>query len=196
MTTEEKLQHFYTFSMDSASREAKQILDDYRAALDAQFEAHRDVKETEASRQLTDGANEVKREINKTLSNEQLNIKRVLSQKEREIRHQIFHEVQDKLIAYKSDSPAEYLDLICRKIREAQDFAAGDEMTIYIDPEDEALVGKIKEKTGIAPAVSKESFLGGMRAVIRSKNILIDNSFASLMREARSNFTLDGGMAR
>ena len=39
----------------------------------------------------------------------------------------------------------------------------------------------------------QEEFLGGMRAVIASKHILIDNSFKTLLSEAKSNFTFDGG---
>ena len=33
MTTEEKLQHFYEVSMDTAREEATKVLDDYKAAL-------------------------------------------------------------------------------------------------------------------------------------------------------------------
>ncbi len=36
--------------------------------------------------------------------------------------------------------------------------------------------------------------MGGMRAVIRSKNILIDNSFATLLRKAKEEFVFAGGM--
>ncbi|MCI5699965.1 MAG: V-type ATP synthase subunit E [Lachnospiraceae bacterium] len=196
MTTEEKLQHFYAFSMESACREAEQMLTEYKASLDAQFETHKEAKNAEIARRLHDGANEVKREMNKTLSNEQLEIKRLLSKKNREIRHLLFLEVKDKLLDYKSAHPDEYLALICRKVNEARDFAAGDEMTIYIDPSDEKFLDRIAKRTGVIPTVSKESFLGGMRAVIRSKNILIDNSFTTLIKDAKHNFTFDGGMVQ
>lgn len=196
MTTEEKLQHFYDFSMKSADTEAKQILSEYQSTLDAQFRAHKEEKNLEAERQLKDEANKARREINKALSAEQLNIKRLISNKEREIKEQLFAEVKDKLIAYKSASPAEYLDFICTKIKEAWAFAAGDEMTIYIDPSDEALQKDIEDKTGVKTTISKEIFFGGMRAVISSKNILIDESFVTLMNEAKDNFTFDGGIGR
>lgn len=196
MTTEEKLQHFYAFSMESACREAEQILAEYQSTLDAQFAAHKESKQEEAARQLTDETNKAKREINKAISAEQLKIRRRISRKEKEIKHQLFDEVAAKLNAYKEDSAETYLELLCKKITEAKDFASGDKMTVYIDPSDATLVEPIEKETGITPAVSAESFLGGMRAVIHSKNILIDNSFSTLMQEARNNFTFYGGLGK
>ena len=40
MTTEEKLQHFYDVSMESAREEAQKALEEYRRALDDMFEEH------------------------------------------------------------------------------------------------------------------------------------------------------------
>lgn len=194
MTTEEKLQHFYAFSIESASREARQILTEYQSALDTQFAAHKESKQEEAARQLTDETNKAKREINKAISAEQLKIRRRISRKEREIKHQLFDEVAVKLDAYKETSPEAYLELLCKKVMQAKNFASGDKMTVYIDPSDSVFVAAIEKETGIAPVISAEAFLGGMRAVIHSKNILIDNSFSTLMQEARNNFTFYGGL--
>ena len=193
MTTEEKLQHFYAFSMESACREAEQILTDYQSALDAQFAAHKENKQEEAARQLADESNKAKREINKAISAEQLRIRRRVSRKEKEIKHLLFEEVFAKLKAYKETSADAYLELLCRQVLDAKQFASGDQMTVYIDPSDASFMEPIEKKTGITPVVSAETFLGGMRAVIHAKNILIDNSFSSLMQEAKNNFTFYGG---
>ncbi len=196
MTTEEKLQHFYAFSMESACREAEQILSEYKTTLNAQFESHKEVKLAEADQQRFDQINKAKRDIYITLSAEQLNIRRLLSGKEREMKHQLFDEVRTKLMVFKTASTDQYLEFLCKKITEAQTFAGTDAMTIYIDPSDAALAESITARTGITPTISNEIFLGGMRAVIHSKNILIDNSFTTLLQEAKDNFTFDGGMAR
>ena len=45
MTTEEKLQHFYDVSMESAREEAQKALEEYRKALDDMFEEHKKEKE-------------------------------------------------------------------------------------------------------------------------------------------------------
>ena len=51
MTTEEKLQHFYDVSMESAREEAQKALEEYRRALDDMFEEHK--KEKEKSKKRT-----------------------------------------------------------------------------------------------------------------------------------------------
>ena len=42
--------------------------------------------------------------------------------------------------------------------------------------------------------ISAMPFLGGVRAVIPEKNILIDNSFETLLNEERENFIFHGGV--
>lgn len=192
MTTEEKLQHFYDFSMESAQKESEQILTEYKAVLNNQFHEHQLAKKAEAQAQLNNETSLLKRNINKTLSAEQLTIKRKISKKQNEIKDELFDKVKEKLMAYK-ETP-DYLDYICRKIDDAEVFASGDAMTLYIDPSDAALLEAIQEKTGVTPTISREVFLGGMRAVISSKNILIDNSFLTLLTETKHNFTFDGGI--
>ena len=50
------------------------------------------------------------------------------------------------------------------------------------------------QKTGISLQVSGEDFIGGIRAEIPHKNILIDNSFAANLDAMRKEFKFDGGM--
>jgi V/A-type H+-transporting ATPase subunit E len=192
LTTEEKLQHFYDYSMESAQNEAKSMLDEYSIALNKIFKEHQENINQQAEIRLHDETNAARREFNKALSAEQLVIKRTLSKKTNEIKEQLFTEVQQKLMDFKNTP--EYMPYLCRKMKEAWDFAAGDEMVIYIDPSDSHLAEKLGEETGVVPTISKEIFLGGMRAVISSKNILIDNSFTSLLREEKEQFNFDGGM--
>ena len=52
MTTEEKLQHFYDVSMESAREEAQKALEEYRRALDDMFEEHKKEKEKSAELRL------------------------------------------------------------------------------------------------------------------------------------------------
>ena len=45
LTTEEKLQHFYTASIDSAMQEAQQVQTQHQEALDKIFQEHKETKE-------------------------------------------------------------------------------------------------------------------------------------------------------
>ena len=193
MTTEEKLQHFYEASVQSAAKEAEKMKKEHRAALDQMYREHKETVERQARSRLQAESDKLKREINKTVSARQLEFKREYSAKTEEIKSRLFAEVEEKLERFKTTP--EYFDYLCRKIREALDFAGDDALTVYIDPADQALIPRISEKLGFTPSVSAQAWKGGMRAVIRSKNILIDSSFATLLDEAREEYIFTGGMA-
>ena len=74
------------------------------------------------------------------------------------------------------------------QIKKARDFADGEEIHIYIDPSDKSKQNLLSLHTGCDVRVSEYSFLGGTRAVIASKNILIDNSFETRLKEAEEGF--------
>ena len=76
------------------------------------------------------------------------------------------------------ETPA-YETLLKEQIRKARDFAQGEEIHIYIDPADQEKQNLLSMETGCDIRVSQYPFSGGTRAVIASKNILIDNSFDS-----------------
>jgi len=76
---------------------------------------------------------------------------------------------------------------------QALDFAGNDEITIYLSPEDRSLAEKLQHTTGTAIQLAKDSFLGGIRATIPQKNILIDHSFAGNFEAAYKEFKFDGG---
>ena len=49
------------------------------------------------------------------------------------------------------------------------------------------------KRTGITPLISETDFLGGIRAVIPEKNILIDNTFLTAFENEEERFNFDGG---
>ncbi|NCB91749.1 MAG: Archaeal/vacuolar-type H+-ATPase subunit E [Clostridia bacterium] len=193
MTTEEKLQHFYDASIESAAKDAQHLKQEHQEALDKMFQEHKETKERQAKAQLQAESDNLKREINKTVSAKQLEYRRTTSARTEEIKKKIFDEVEAKLMQFKA-SP-DYMKYLCERIQEALDFAGEDEMVIYIDPSDEACLPALKQHFGFAPSISREAWMGGMRAVIRSKNILIDNSFQTLLHDAKEEFVFTGGTA-
>lgn len=132
-----------------------------------------------------------RREINKALSAEQLTIKRDWTRKQNELKEKIFSEVKGLLESF-TKTP-EYENYLTAKIKEALDFAGNDDITIYLSPEDRSLAEKLQHTTGTAIQLAKDSFLGGIRATIPQKNILIDHSFAGNFEAAYKEFKFDGG---
>lgn len=191
MTQEDKLRNFYDLSIESASRQRDQMLADCRATLEADFEAHRSEKENIVSDRMKSETTALSRELKRDLSDHQNRIRQNLAKRQREVKEEIFANVADKLSAFRKTP--EYHTWLFRKVRAALAFAGKEEVTIYVDPADETYTDEIHAVCGVQPVISNVAFGGGIRAVIRSRNILIDNSFATLMAEAKENFTFDGG---
>ena len=129
------------------------------------------------------------RERNRRLSAESMEFRRRVLEKSEEITNHIFQDVRRKLEDYMR-TPA-YTELLCAQIKNAVAFAKdGDSITLYINPTDADKKSELESKTGVALTVSDRDFIGGIRAVISSRSILIDNSFLTKIEESRSNFTL------
>ncbi len=191
MTTEEKLENFYNHSIESAKSEAERMIEEYQAALDRLFAEHQKQKQEQTAEELAAEKENLKRENNKALSAEQLQIKRSLSAKSMEIEKKIFDQVEEKLRAFR-DTP-EYISYLCGKIKKDIEFAGGSEIQFYLDASDEGIREKVEKETGVSIQISEEKLAGGILATIEEKNILIDDSFRSLLTEERESFMLEGG---
>lgn len=196
MTTEEKLQHFLDFCMEDARTRSAKMLDEYTEALENAFQEHQADAKRRAKMQLQLECEKIEREINKQLSIEQVQLKRTLGQKQDELKDMLFVELKDMLEHF-LDTP-EYQKLLESQIAAAKEIAGDDEFDIYMDPVDENMLRRLALHNNAIIKLSKYSFMGGTRAVIPSKHILIDNSFQTKLEEARHNFRFDsvlGGMA-
>ena len=152
MTTEEKLQNFYTASIESAQKDAQALLDEHKAALDKIFQEHQEMKNRQAEAELKAEADKIKRETNKKISAAQLAIKRSLSKKQEDLKEQLFVEVRNKLTAY-MDTP-DYEQFLYQKCRQAMEFAAGEEVILYIDQADSIHQHSLMQKLGVKPRSS------------------------------------------
>ena len=175
MTIEEKLTHFYDTSVEEARRQAEKDVQEHKDSLDAALEEHKKMSlENAASSRKAEIAN-AKREINKALSAEQLHIRRDWTARQSRLKEKLFAEVREQILKFMESS--RYEEYLCTKIEEAVCFAEHDEIQIYLSKEDEPRLKSLTVKTGFPLKLSDESFIGGIKAIIPEKNILIDNSF-------------------
>lgn len=189
MTTEEKLQHFLEFCIEDARSRSAKMLDEYTAALEQTFAEHQDSANRRAEQQVALEKKRIEREINKKLSLEQINIKREFGKKQDELKEKLFKELTEKLLEYMKTP--EYTLLLNTQIQNALKLADKEFITIYIDPADEGKLSGLSLPQGADIQVSEYSFLGGIRAVIPSRHILIDNSFQTKLSEAKRDFRFD-----
>ena len=191
MTIDEKLSHFYDITVEDARAKSAAILEEHKEALEKMTEERKTLSEENAQAQIKAETASARREINKALSAEQLTIKRDWTRKQNELKEKIFSEVKGLLESF-TKTP-EYETYLTGKIKEALAFAEDDEISVYLSPEDSALAEKLQQTTGVTIQIAKDSFLGGIRATIPQKNILIDHSFAGNFEAAYKEFKFDGG---
>lgn len=193
MTIEEKLTHFYDTSVEEARHQAEKEVQEHKESLDAAMEEHKKMAlENAASSRKAEIAN-ARREINKALSAEQLNIRRDWTARQRRLKEKLFSEVREQILKFMESS--RYEEYLCSKIEEAVCFAEHDEIQIYLSREDEPRLKSLTIKTGFPLKLSGNSFIGGIKAVIPEKNILIDNSFEEEYNAAYRDFKFNGGPA-
>ena len=193
MTIDEKLQHFYDSSVEEARQEASEAIALHKKKLEEMLAQHKKTQQLSAEAEIKAETENAKREVNKALSAEQLTIKRDWSIKQNDLEDKLFMEVKDRLEDF-METP-QYDDYLAEKINEAKKFAGKDDLYIYLSPADSARIHALSARTDFPLQVAKESFMGGIKAMIPSKNILIDYSFLETFQTLRKdfNFDFDGG---
>lgn len=191
MTIDEKLEHFYKTSVDAAREKAARDIEAHKASLAEMLNQHKEARKRDAENDIKAETKNVRREINKALSAELLTLKRDWSQKQNQLTDQLFSEVKTRLENF--TSAPEYLDYLAEKIRDAKEFAGEDELHIYLSASDSDKLKTMTARAGFPLELSEDSFIGGIKATIPGKNILIDNSFLENFNAARADFKFDGG---
>ena len=191
MTLEEKLAQMQSASMEQARAEGNAIIDSHREALEKVFEDHKAEALRQAETRIKAETTNARLSLNQAAAKSQLEIKRRQGKVQQELKDKIFEEAAS-LVNNRYTYRA-YNDFLIRCIRQAVHFAGEDPVVIYINPSDEKKRSDLEDATRVRLTISAEDFIGGVRAVIRSRNILIDNSFKTQLRNQYDKFMLLGG---
>ena len=191
MTTEEKLKYFEESSLEEARKQASAMIEEYKVNLDKVEKEHKATTLRQSDLQLKTESDNLKRNNNMALSKEQLQIKRKITQKQNELKEKIFVEVKQLLEDYMTTSA--YQQLLIKQIKNIQKEAGSGKLILYIDPADSDKRSCLQVATGAPVTVSEYSIMGGTRAVLQDRNILIDNSFASKLEKLKADFSFNGG---
>lgn len=165
---------------------------EHTAALEKIKNEHMDAKKRQSALQIKTETESLKRANNMTLSKEQLRIKRNITKKHNELKEKLFVEIKTLLEDYMA-TPA-YDQLLIHQIQDICKIAGEGKVIIYLDPADSSKQFSLGAATNIQLSLSEYSFMGGTRAVLEDRHILIDNSFETKLAEAKAEFTFDGGM--
>ena len=188
MTNEEKITHIRTAAMEEARAEANAIIKQHEDALRSVFEQH----QIEARRQSETRVRAESVTAKQQLNMAQLELKREMGKIQTELKTELFEEVQLKLLAFMRTE--EYKEVLIRYIEKAAQFASGMAMTIYINPSDADKKTYLEERTGMTLTISKVDFIGGVRAVVPEKNVLVDYAFKGALENEYQKFRFRGGV--
>ncbi len=192
MTIEERIAHIQEAAMEEARMKADSITKQHENMLAGIFNQHRDEAVRQSEVRIRGELINARQQQNMAASRAQIELKREYGKRQKELKKKLFEEVEQKLQEYmKTD---EYPRLLISYIEKAARFAGGAAMTIYINPTDADKKEYLEEHTGMALTVSKEDFIGGVRAVIQEKNILIDHAFKGAIENEYRKFLFKGGV--
>lgn len=188
MTIEEKLELFKDSAIAEASHQSSVMLAEYRQTLEKMYESRVAAANQSAQEYIITETDRIRREHNRALSMEQNKIKRDIGEKHHRVKEKIFADVEQMLRDYMGTEA--YTRSLMDRIGEIKRFARGQEVRIYVDPSDAEKLPALEAETQMKLTVSDTPFMGGVRAVLPAKNILMDYSFATRLAEEKNNFTI------
>mgnify|MGYP000228935130 CR=1 FL=1 len=191
LTNEEKITHIRTAAMEEARAEANAIVKQHEDALEVCRTAS-DRSQTQSETRVRAESVTAKQQLNMAMSKAQLELKREMGKTQTELKTELFEEVQLKLLAFMRTE--EYKEVLIRYIEKAAQFASGMAMTIYINPSDADKKTYLEERTGMTLTISKVDFIGGVRAVVPEKNVLVDYAFKGALENEYQKFQFRGGV--
>lgn len=191
LTLEERILHLRVAVMEEARAEGNAIMKQHEDALQNVFEQHRAEGKRQSETRIKAEGVSARQQLNMAMSKAQLELKREIGKMHKDLKKKLFHEVEQVLQDFMNTE--EYRGLLVKYIEKAAQFAGGEEMTIYINPTDADMKEYLEEHTGMQLTVSKEDFIGGVRAVIHKRNILVDHAYKGALESEYQKFLFKGG---
>jgi vacuolar-type H+-ATPase subunit E/Vma4 len=188
MTLEDKLELFYKSAVEDAKAQSDALINEYEASLEKEFSVRRADVKRQARNSYRIEKEELLRDKNKKLSQAAKDVKRQVLEEEKSYAEILFSLVETKIREYMKTEA--YENKLAEQILQAKEIADGAELVLYINASDEEKKSSLEEKTGTSISISTIEFIGGMRAVIRSNNILIDNSFFTKLAEEKETYKM------
>ena len=183
----EKLDIFYRAAMDAANIQSEAILDEQkqiyqRTMADYEAEKQKDWQEKRRQRETS-----LKREANRIVQEEIMQQKQAYHSAVEEKKQELFAAVERRLEEYRHTDA--YEDQLEKMVQKAVALAETAGVQIYLSPSDREKKERLEQKTRQQILIGEE-LKGGIRAVIKEKNILLDESFGSRLQELREQYEL------
>lgn len=191
MTIEEKVARLQESAMEEARTQANAIRKQHETMLGGVLDQHKEEAKRQSQMRIKAEKISARQQQNMAVSKAQLELKREYGARQKQLKKELFAEVRQKIQEFmKTD---EYRKLLVAYIEKAAHFADGEELTIYINPTDADKKEYLEAYTGMELTISREDFIGGVRAVIHGRNVLIDHAYKGALEEEYQAFVFRGG---
>lgn len=190
MDLEDKFAYFET----QVNKQAQDIIDEqvnqYRATLQKDYDEFVKNTNQEFDAKFENAKKNMRKELNKNISQSQIHLQRDLYLQEEKLKKTLFAEFNDAIQNYMQTD--EYRNQLVVMINNLKDYAEKnrEELVVYINHSDQGMYEVLLEETNANIQISDREFLGGVRGVLKDRQVLIDYSFSTLLANVEDNFTI------
>lgn len=188
MTTEQKLAIFSKTALENATKKKKAELDTYKKKLQKEFSQKKVDEKNKQMALYEQSIQQLKQEKQQQVAAIKNQLRKDLAAKTSGFIDDIFDAVKSELTLYKSTT--KYVTYLEKQIEIIQTIAGRDTIKWFLDSTDASLKDLLERKYNITINLNKTPILGGILAKIPSKNLYVDETFLSKMKEARETFIL------
>lgn len=193
MEFKDKINYFIKQVNQSVHDTMDEQTNNYEEILQKDFENFKKQVDENYSARLESEKNALRKETNRNISKISFDYQHDLYVREEKLKESLFKKFHIVLDEYKSTQ--EYVDHLKRMIQSVQEYAKDEKYDIYIDPSDKSLLSELEQFSNEKLNISDRKFIGGIRGVIREREILLDYSFSTLLYRVEHNFSITEGIS-
>lgn len=190
MDLEDKFAYFET----QVNKQVQDIIDEqvnqYRATLQKDYDEFVKNTNQEFDAKFANAKKNMRKELNKNISQSQIHLQRDLYLQEEKLKKSLFAEFNSAIQNYMQTD--EYRNQLVVMINNLKDYAEKnrEELVVYINHSDQGMYEVLLEETNANIQISDREFLGGVRGVLKDRQVLIDYSFSTLLENVEDSFTI------
>lgn len=190
MDLEDKFAYFET----QVNQQAQDIIDEqvnqYQATLQKDYDEFVKNTNQEFDAKFANAKKNMRKELNKNISQSQIHLQRDLYLQEEKLKKSLFAEFNSAIQNYMQTD--EYRNQLVVMINNLKDYAEKnrEELVVYINHSDQGMIETLLEETNANIQISDREFLGGVRGVLKDRQVLIDYSFSTLFANVEDSFTI------
>lgn len=190
MDLEDKFAYFET----QVNKQVQDIIDEqvnqYRATLQKDYDEFVKNTNQEFDAKFENAKKNMRKELNKNISQSQIHLQRDLYLQEEKLKKKLFAEFNDAIQNYMQTD--EYRNQLVVMINNLKDYAEKnrEELVVYLNHSDQGMYEVLLEETNANIQISDREFLGGVRGVLKDRQVLIDYSFSTLLENVEDSFTI------